>query len=278
MKILRRSKEDFERLFQNAEAKIASLEKAVETGRLENEELRQQMIASHKNVCNLSETSSDVAKESSRMKQELAQLQRRLLDAERECRDHQTKGDRLSEDNKALNLELSSSRKKREELENELKSLRNELEELRGKMKELQSLHKANETRESKLNEELSTSEKKANEAANNYEVCSKTKKALEGEFSVLKQQLTEMKYQVETLEIEKKEKRLLQAKLETVEQKYKELLKRETSEQSNVENLNEALKEENLQLHVDLGREKGAKETLEIKFREMERNVEKVS
>lgn len=119
------------------------------------------------------------------------------------------------------------------------------------------------------MKNDLETLEKKANEAQKNYENSSKQNKTLESEISELKQQLTEMKYQVETLEIEKKEKKQVQKKLTAVELKYQELLKRNEREKgkySSVENLNETLKEENLQLQVDLGGEKEEKASLELK------------
>ena len=119
------------------------------------------------------------------------------------------------------------------------------------------------------MKNDLENFQKKANEAQTNFENSSKHNQTLELEINELKQQLTQMKYQIESLEIEKKDKYELQEKLTAAEQKYKELLKRNEREQgefSSVENLNETLKEENLQLHVDLGREKEEKANLEIK------------
>ena len=125
------------------------------------------------------------------------------------------------------------------------------------------------ENRGNTMKNDLDSWQKKANEAQKNYEDSSKQNKGLEIEITELKQQLTQMKYEIESLEIEKKERYQLQEKLTAAEQKYKELLKRNEKEQgefSSVENLNETLKEENLQLHVDLGREKGDKANLEMK------------
>ena len=127
----------------------------------------------------------------------------------------------------------------------------------------------ADENRETLMKNDLESLQKKANEAQKNYEHSSNQNKTLELEISDLKQQLTEMKYKIETLEIEKKDKYELQEKLTAAEQRYKELLKRNEREQgefSTVENLNETLKQENLQLHVDLGREKEEKNNLESK------------
>ena len=127
----------------------------------------------------------------------------------------------------------------------------------------------AEENRGNTMKNDLDSWQKKANEAQKNYVDSSKQNNGLEIEIAELKQQLTRMKYEIESLEIEKKERYQLQEKLTAAEQKYKELLKRNEKEQgefSSVENLNQTLKEENLQLHVDLGREKEDKVNLEIK------------
>lgn len=119
------------------------------------------------------------------------------------------------------------------------------------------------------MRNDLDDWQRKANEAQKNYEDSSKQNKTQELEISELKQQLTLMKYQIESLEIEKKDKYQLQEKLTAAEQKYKELLKRnerEEGEFSSVENLNEILKGENLQLRVDIGREREEKDSIEIK------------
>ena len=119
------------------------------------------------------------------------------------------------------------------------------------------------------MRNDLDALQRKANEAQKNYEDSSKQNKTQEHEISELKQQLTLMKYQIESLEIEKKDKYQLQEKLTAAEQKYKELLKRnerEEGEFSSVENLNEILKGENLQLRVDIGREREEKDSIEIK------------
>ena len=119
------------------------------------------------------------------------------------------------------------------------------------------------------MRNDLDALQRKANEAQKNYEDSSKQNKTQELEISELKQQLTLMKYQIESLEIEKKDKYQLQEKLTAAEQKYKELLKRnerEEGEFSSVENLNEILKGENLQLRVDIGREREEKDSIEIK------------
>ena len=119
------------------------------------------------------------------------------------------------------------------------------------------------------MRNDLDDWQRKANEAQKNYEDSSKQNKTQELEISELKQQLTLMKYQIESLEIEKKDKYQLQEKLTAAEQKYKELLKRnerEEGEFSSVENLNEILKGENLQLRVDIGREREEKDNIEIK------------
>ncbi len=133
----------------------------------------------------------------------------------------------------------------------------------------VKGLMKTEENRGDTMKNDFEALQKKASEAQKNYENSSKDNKNLELEVAELKQQLTQMKYQIETLGIEKKDKYQLQEKLTAAEQKYKELLKRNEREQgefSSVENLNETLKEENLQLHVDLGREKEEKSNLEIK------------
>ena len=125
------------------------------------------------------------------------------------------------------------------------------------------------ENRRNTMKNDLEAWQKKANEAQKNYEDSSKQNKSLEIEISELKQQLTQMKYEIESLEIEKKDKYQLQEKLAAAEQEHKELLKRSEKEQgefSSVESLNETLKEQNLQLHVDLGREKEEKTNLEMK------------
>lgn len=119
------------------------------------------------------------------------------------------------------------------------------------------------------MRNDLDALQRKANEAQKNHEDSSKQNKTQELEISELKQQLTLMKYQIESLEIEKKDKYQLQEKLTAAEQKYKELLKRnerEEGEFSSVENLNEILKGENLQLRVDIGREREEKDSIEIK------------
>jgi myosin heavy subunit len=125
------------------------------------------------------------------------------------------------------------------------------------------------ENRGNTMRNDLDDWQRKANEAQKNYEDSSKQNKTQELEISELKQQLTLMKYQIESLEIEKKDKYQLQEKLTAAEQKYKELLKRnerEEGEFSSVENLNEILKGENLQLRVDIGREREEKDSIEIK------------
>ena len=151
--------------------------------------MRQKMIEAHKNVCNLTESSSGAEKENSRIKEEVAQLQKKVMDQQRECREHMAKLERLAGENKTMNDEITSSRNNREETEGELRKSRREVEEVQG----------------------------------------------------------------------------LLSA----AERKYEELLKlneREKGEYSSVENLNETLKEENLQLRVDLGREKEEKAGLSLK------------
>lgn len=119
------------------------------------------------------------------------------------------------------------------------------------------------------MKNELDTWQNKATEAQKNFDNSSKRNKEFDQEISELKLHLTQMKYQIEALEIEKKDKLQLQEELNSSEAKYKELLKRNEIDQgefSSVETLNETLKEENLQLHVDLGREKEEKSNLELK------------
>ena len=74
------------------------------------------------------------------MKQELAQLQKKTFELERDCREHLTKCEKLTEENKKMNDEILNSRKKKEESENDLKSSRQEVEQLQAKVKELQGL------------------------------------------------------------------------------------------------------------------------------------------
>ena len=293
MTLLRKTNEESERQVVTNEAKIKNLEKELQVVRQENDEMRQKMIEAHKNVCSLTESSSGAEKENSRMKQELTQLQKKVFELEKDCREHLSKCEKLIEDNKSLNDEILNSRKKRDETDNDLKSSRQEAEELQAKVKELQGLEthticvtyllahykvfvfvlkglmKSEESRGNTMKNDLEDLQRKADEAQKNFENSSKQNQTLELENIELKQQLTNMKYQIESLEIEKKDKYQLQEKLTAAEQKYKELLKRNEKEQgefSSVENLNETLKEENLQLHVDLGREKDEKSNLEIK------------